>query len=360
MTRWVVIPEDKAKDHPLFGINGLAKFLCSISTIFTGICVGVSFGYLSAKTSLQGISPNLIHFVPAFPYVLLFLWAGINSNLLLKRNPNFTKSYLAFSLSWPLIHYAYQSIWPGVIVFSGSYEIYVWPFWAMILAPYFIFSKRIKITLFHRIEEDDSFNQYVNGQVNTPSAYGIKERCRLKFQGVLRRANCPVRRIGLIAIAISSVYFLGTAVHWNFDNGYLLWMKDRYDHSVIIKKQPEKPGMILRRYGVQQTSEGEVSTYDYKTSGWAYYDKACISKLPMFEDDNKCCREVIHDKQITKTSIDWTFGSYFDALFIDGPGFSRSYNLGRPAIIILVIGLFMYLGWIDKFIAWVRTGNSEN
>ncbi|MGD9687488.1 MAG: hypothetical protein AB7U43_11000 [Desulfobacter sp.] len=358
MIKWIDIPKNKVKDHPLYGIKGFAKFFQTLLVVFPAIGFTVSVGQLSAKVSVQGISPTYIHFIPVLPYLIVFLWSGINAILLTKYNPKFIKSYILFAMAWPVIHFTCQAIWPGVIKFNGINEVYVWPFWAILLAPYFIFSKRINVTLRNRINKSDSFIQYVSGDSQVIEKLDVKDRLTLKFNNILKQASSPTKRIGLMVVMLSSIYLIFTAIHWNLSHGYIFWMADRHEYLVKITRPPDKTGMELRRFGNFLFDEdGERVTFSQDYSGWAYYDKKCLSRIPFFANTDPCRKEVVLDNQTTRTFTKFTFESYFDALFIQD--YSNSYKLGRPALIAFIIGFMMYLGWIDKFSTWIRTGSTK-
>ena len=78
---------------------------------------------------------------------------------------------------------------------------------------------------------------------------------------VIQRADNPIKRVGLIFISISIMFWIGMTLHWNlYHHGFI------YHYSYSWHERVSKP---------QDVNGSQWSETEY---GWDLYDTACINK----------------------------------------------------------------------------------
>ena len=166
MPRWVTIPVEIAATHPKFGIKWLAALLRFMLVLTPSMWLLTSIGSLKEIIDVRGhlTSPDYLLLVPP---VMFFLWSGWNANLLGKRDTRFFISFFTFLALGPVILVASNLLWLVNSGFQFKVDVVAthylalciaWSFWAMLLAAYVLLSKRINVTLRHRVRLTDPLN----------------------------------------------------------------------------------------------------------------------------------------------------------------------------------------------------------
>lgn len=166
---------------------------------------------------------------------------------------------------------------------------------------------------------------------------------------VIQRADNPIKRVGLIFISISIMFWIGMTLHWNlYHHGFI------YHYSYSWHERVSKP---------QDVKGGQWSETEY---GWDLYDTACINKpngiiygMPFIAGvKNTDC--IIKSVQFEyKTTGEWkqSFGDFiFNLLSMRSSGY---FIFNTTASILMAAGLFMFLGIADKMIHWIKSGGPQ-
>jgi len=159
MSKWTTLEASVASNHHLYGIKGTASFFKVFSVLipFIGLISGV--GKLPDIMKIREVLP--IDYFLLMPYAIFFVWAGYNSNLLQKHDVTFLRSFFISLAACPIISVSVQLIWilnqptplnAEEIAIGAMGTILAWTLWTLIWAPYFLYSKRINVTLLHRVK----------------------------------------------------------------------------------------------------------------------------------------------------------------------------------------------------------------
>ena len=161
---------------------------------------------------------------------------------------------------------------------------------------------------------------------------------------LIRRANTPSKRIGLISLVIAILVWTGTALHWNVTKRGFVYQY-RQTHTVYAPKPPAVQGHQWRQSSV----------------GWQLVNTRCHrlksqnNIAAAIVPPKECLGEMrYHGMRITHT---WrsSIGRYLDELFSHRWG--DYYWLNTAAILLMVVGLCAYSGLAERLFGWVRTGN---
>ena len=162
-SKWTTLTAEEAAKHPMYGIRGAASLLRAVCAVIPALGLLESIGTLTGFANTpRGILP--IDGVLIVPYVVFFLWSGYNAILLEKKKPSFIPSFLAFLVVGPVLSVSTPFLWQalsGITPTSAESSLPVqsvlvaWGLWALIWAPYVVSSKRLNVTLLHRVRRSD-------------------------------------------------------------------------------------------------------------------------------------------------------------------------------------------------------------
>lgn len=171
------------------------------------------------------------------------------------------------------------------------------------------------------------------------------------WQQLLNRADTPLKRVSLIILLASLLVFGGTAIHWNISrHGFLYQERHRWTEKV------PKP-----------SEEREGAFWSEEPYGWGLYNKACVDadrvKQPrdsflLYLPSDQCRIEFV--PHTTKVRFEWkqSFGQYFRESFERRYGDYFWFN--APALFAFLLGAFLYSGFADILLHWIRHGNAKN
>ncbi len=163
---------------------------------------------------------------------------------------------------------------------------------------------------------------------------------------IIECADTPLKRIGLILISTSLLYWGVMAVHWNiYRHGFI------YSYWTTWTEETPKP----------EPSEGEIwlripLNNDYVAqTGWGAYNKACLSKnKPVSILDGyplQCRKNIIPDNIKSRRLWNQSFTAFIDNLFVT--------SLGGVSLFLVVLGLVMFSGLLSKCLRWIESGKLE-
>ncbi len=101
-------------------------------------------------------------------------------------------------------------------------------------------------------------------------------------------------------------------------------------------------------------------------NGWGLYEKACVdsdraqhpeSYPGQYRPPEKCRVKFVPYKQYIqyewKQSVSDYYRESFDSMY-------NYFWFNVPALIALILGGFMYSGWADSVLSWIRSGNAKS
>ena len=162
MRKWLILDVSEASKHPLYGIKGVASVFKVTSVLFPLIGFISSINFLSDIVKVREVV-LLDWLLVFFPYAIIFIWAGYNAELLQKHKKAFFTSFYTSLAVCPIISVSSQLVWAlnqpakldtETIAIAVLSIFLAWALWALIWIPYFLFSKRINLTLLNRLKAE--------------------------------------------------------------------------------------------------------------------------------------------------------------------------------------------------------------
>lgn len=114
------------------------------------------------------------------------------------------------------------------------------------------------------------FGGRMHEEINMPS---------LSFKNIIVRADSPIKRMGLIFITLSILFWIAMVIHWNiYHHGFI------YDHweswtEQVSRPQDTKVDIWVRGVEtLENFTPSQVFLLDERPrrSGWVSYDRACL------------------------------------------------------------------------------------
>lgn len=166
MNKWTTLEASIASNQPLYGIKkSIVVLLFSILGVmipFIGLFSAVVQLPLIMKMNMREIMP--IDYLLLLPNAISFVWACYNLYLLNKLDAAFLRSFYLSLAVCPIISISVLLIWAtnqsiplnsDKIVEGALSIIFAWALWTLIWLPYFLLSKRVNLTLLHRVKTNN-------------------------------------------------------------------------------------------------------------------------------------------------------------------------------------------------------------
>jgi len=184
----------------------------------------------------------------------------------------------------------------------------------------------------------------------------------LQYFSFVKHANTPLKRMGLLLLAASLLYWSGMAIYWNVNkHGFIYSYWDTWTEEAPRPQDDEK---ITWQRGTEildafVPSKGFLLDERKPRYGWVSYNRSCLKKesKPMtFLDPYplKCRGDFIPDEIKSKLIHSQSFIAFIDNLFStysDG-----HFKLSMFFLFLTVLGFMMFIGTVDKLLRWINTG----
>jgi hypothetical protein len=224
-SKWTTLTAEEAAKHPMYGIRGAASLLRAVCAVIPALGLLESIGTLTGFANMpRGILP--IDGALIVPYVVFFLWSGYNAILLEKKKPSFIPSFLTFLVLGPVLSLSIPFLWQalsGITPTSAESSLRVesvlaaWGLWALIWAPYVVSSKRLNVTLLHRVRSGERPRQ----SIGHPEVRSIH---------LIPRLRTSIQRIWFIAMICGAAVALGSYFLFGLDGRYYTLIEAILDH----------------------------------------------------------------------------------------------------------------------------------
>ncbi len=189
---------------------------------------------------------------------------------------------------------------------------------------------------------------------------------KMRIAAVIKRADSPLKRIGLILLSISLLYWITMAVYWNIHkHGFIYsywetWTEKAprpIDDEITIWSRGQE---ILDDY---VPSAGFLLDERIRREGWVSYDKLCLKRrsqpltivdpLPM-----QCRNNFIPDEVKSKRVYQQSFVDFIENLFSSYSGGHLKFSI--CFFLLTVLSLLLLLGTVEQFLQWVTMTSDVN
>jgi hypothetical protein len=188
----------------------------------------------------------------------------------------------------------------------------------------------------------------------------------MRIAAVIKRADTPLKRIGLILLSISLLYWMSMAVYWNIHyHGFIYsywetWAEKAprpFDDEISIWSRGQE---ILDD---SVPSAGFLLDERKRPDGWVSYDKLCLKRRrqPLTIVDPfpmQCRNNFISDTVKSKRVYRQSFVDFVENLFSSYSGGHLKVSIGF--FLLTVLSLLLLLGSVDQFLHWVMTGKIKD
>lgn len=180
----------------------------------------------------------------------------------------------------------------------------------------------------------------------------------------VKRADTPLKRLGLLLLAVSFFYWLSMAIHWNINNhGFIYSYWDTWTEEA---PRPLDNENITWQRGAEILNNVVPGNGMYlddrkRRDGWVSYDKSCLKKhRPMDLLDFypiKCRNDFIPDEIKSKRIHKQSFTAFIDNLFSNYS--DGHFKLSMFFLFLTVLSFMMFNGTLDKLLLWISTGKID-
>jgi hypothetical protein len=189
---------------------------------------------------------------------------------------------------------------------------------------------------------------------------------KTRIVAVIKRADSPLKRIGLILLLMSLFYWISMAAYWNiYKHGFIYsywetWTENApkpLDDEISIWTQGHE---ILDDF---VPSNGLMLDERIRRDGWVSYSKLCLKRhnRPMTISDRfplQCRDKFIPDELKSKLIHRQSFGDFIENLFSSYSG--GHLKLSIFFVILTGLGLLMLFGSVERCFQWVKTGEIKD